>query len=141
MVDKYLKLKEQEKILVWLLIFGVIGFVGLCPVFFFYQAKGYSYPLGWLLGTIAEIIGWWSIMKMGDALLPESGDPKDRRNPILFVVLRFAIYFVVLVIAAICTFKSEWFGGFDAFSFWTTFVALLPAQIITLVRSSKNRIK
>jgi len=141
MVDKYLKLKEQEKILVWLLIFGVIGFVGLCPVFFFYQAKGYSYPLGWLLGTIAEIIGWWSIMKMGDALLPESGDPKDRRNPILFVVLRFAIYFAVLVIAAICTFKSEWFGGFDAFNFWTTFVALLPAQIITLVRSSKNRIK
>ena len=141
MVEKYLKLNEQQKVFFWLLVIGGIGFIGLCPLFFFYNSKGYSYPLGWLIGTAAELIGWWSIMKMGDALLPESGDPKDSRNVILYVVIRFAAYIAALVIAAICTFRSDWFGGFDGFNFWTAFVALIPAQIIALVRSSRKKIR
>lgn len=141
MMDKYLKFNEQQKIMFWLIVIGIIGFVGLCPIFFFYEAKGYSYPLGWLLGTIAEIIGWWSIMKMGDALLPESGDAKDSRNVLLYVVIRFAAYIAALVVAAICTFRAEWFNGFDGFNFWMAFGAVIPAQVIALIRSSRKKIR
>lgn len=139
MIDKYLKLNDEQKTLVWLLAIGAVVFVGLCPLFFFYHSKGYSYPLGWLLGTVAEIIGFWTIMKMGQALLPKEGQERDAKKIILFVAIRFAVYVIALVLAGICTFKPEWFGGWAAFNFFATFAGLLPAQIIVLVRSLKTK--
>lgn len=139
MIDKYLKLNDEQKIMVWLIAIGAVVFVGLCPLFFFYHDKGYSYPLGWLLGTVAEIIGFWTIMKMGESLLPEAGTDRNAKKVILFVLIRFAAYIIALVVAGICTFRSEWFGGWAAFNFFATFAGLLPAQIIVIVRSLKTK--
>ena len=62
MVEKYLKLNEHQRTLFWLIVIGVVIFIGLCPFFFFYEDKGYSYPMGWLLGTLAEILSFFTII-------------------------------------------------------------------------------
>ena len=134
MVEKYLKLNEHQKTLFWLAIIGGVVFVGLCPLFFFYEAKGFSYPLGWLLGTAAEILSFYTIIKMSEALLPTEENPNpSAAKVIIFVALRFLIYIVVLVIAAICTWMPSWFGGFNMFNFWTTFAGLLPVQVFLVI--------
>ena len=139
MVEKYLKLNEHQKTLFWLAIIGGVVFVGLCPLFFFYEAKGFSYPLGWLLGTAAEILSFYTIIKMSEALLPTEENPNpSAAKVIIFVALRFLIYIVVLVIAAICTWMPSWFGGFNMFNFWTTFVGLLPVQVYLFIRHLKR---
>ena len=139
MVEKYLKLYENQKAIFWLAIIGAVVFVGLCPLFFFYEIKGFSYPMGWLLGTAAEILSFWTIIKMGEAVIPtEPGvDPKPLKI-IFFIALRFIIYIAVLTIAAICTF-TDWFGGFSLFNFWTTFVGLLPVQVYLFISHMKRK--
>lgn len=140
MVEKYLKLNEHQKTLFWLAIIGGVVFVGLCPLFFFYEAKGFSYPLGWLLGTAAEILSFYTIIKMSEALLPTEENPNpSAARVIIFVALRFLIYIVVLVIAAICTWMPSWFGGFDMFNFWTTFAGLLPVQAFLVISQLKAK--
>ena len=140
MVEKYLKLNEHQKTLFWLAIIGGVVFVGLCPLFFFYEAKGFSYPLGWLLGTAAEILSFYTIIKMSEALLPTEENPNpSAAKVIIFVALRFLIYIVVLVIAAICTWMPSWFGGFNMFNFWTTFAGLLPVQVFLVISQLKAK--
>ena len=140
MVEKYLKLNEHQKTLFWLAIIGGVVFVGLCPLFFFYVAKGFSYPLGWLLGTAAEILSFYTIIKMSEALLPTEENPNpSAARVIIFVALRFLIYIVVLVIAAICTWMPSWFGGFNMFNFWTTFAGLLPVQVFLVISQLKAK--
>ena len=140
MVEKYLKLNENQKTIFWLALIGAVVFVGLCPLFFFYENKGFSYPMGWLLGTGAEILSFWTIIKMSESVIPTdpSVDPKPLRI-IFFVALRFIIYIIVLVVAAICTFKSEWFGGFNLFNFWTVFAGLLPVQVCLFISHIRNK--
>ena len=140
MVEKYLKLNEHQKTLFWLAIIGGVVFVGLCPLFFFYEAKGFSYPLGWLLGTAAEILSFYTIIKMSEALLPTEENPNpSAAKVIIFVALRFLIYIVVLVIAAICTWMPSWFGGFNMFNLWTTFAGLLPVQVFLVISQLKAK--
>ena len=139
MVEKYLKLNEHQKSLFWLLVIGVVAFIGMCPFFFFYEDKGYSYPMGWLLGTAAELLSFYTIIKMSEALLPTEENPNpSAARVIIFVALRFLIYIAVLVIAAICTW-TDWFGGFDMFNFWMTFVGLLPIQVLLVIRGLKSK--
>ena len=142
MVEKYLKLNENQKTIFWLALIGAVGFIGLCPFFFFYQDKGFSFPMGWLLGTAAEILSFWTIIKMSEAALPR--DPSAKPDPfkiVVFIILRFLIYIAVLTIAAISTFMPTWFGGFNMFNFWTTFAGLLPVQVflfITRMRAKRG---
>ena len=138
MVEKYLKLNENQKTIFWLAIIGAVVFIGLCPLFFFYEIKGYSYPIGWVLGTLAEILSFWTIIKMSEAAIPQEkgADPKAL-NIVFYIALRFILYIVVLTVAAICTFTT-WFGAFSLFNFWTTFAGLLPVQIYLFVRHLKR---
>ena len=140
MVEKYLKLNENQKTIFWLAAIGAVVFIGLCPLFFFYEIKGYSYPVGWVLGTLAEILSFWTIIKMSEALLPTEDNPNpSAARVIIFVALRFLIYIAVLVIAAICTWVPSWFGGFDMFNFWTTFAGLLPVQVFLVISQLKAK--
>lgn len=140
MVEKYLKLNDNQKTIFWLAIIGAVVFVGLCPLFFFYEIKGFTYPMGWLLGTLAEILSFWTIVKMSEAVIPEDANTDPKAFKIIFyIALRFIIYIAVLTIAAICTFKPDWFGGFNMFNFWTTFVGLLPIQIYLFVSRLKSK--
>jgi len=115
---------------------ALIVFVFLVPLFFFHNAEtNYpygAYPLGWLLGSVAEILAYYSLMYMSDSLFAQ----KDPNRPVTSLLaigsagIRILIYAIVLVISGICTFKSEWFGGFNAFNFYATAAGLLPMLVV-----------
>lgn len=104
---------------------ALIVFIGLCPLFFF---RLWAYPLGWLFGSIAELLAYLSLMYFSDSLFKKN----DAQRALSATMaagsagLRILLYAAVLVVAGICTFKPEWFHGFDAFNFYTTAAGLLP---------------
>ncbi len=113
-----------------LLAIAVFGFLLLTPLFLLHDENGsYGvYPLGWLLGSLAEILGFLSMRAMVSSL---GKDGKGVLSVYLGASLRFVLFAAVLLVSAICTFRPDWFGGFDAFSFYTCFVAILPFPIVT----------
>jgi len=131
MLDRYMALNERGKTLFWLVAIAVLGFFCLSPLFFLYSIRGFSYPLGWLIGSLAGILSYLSISKQGNALSPSSS------GSVLLVIglmaLRILLSAAVLVVSAICTFKSDLWGGFDAFSFYTAAAAVVLMPIVVLI--------
>ncbi len=59
-----------------------------------------------------------------------------------FSGMRFLLYAAVLVLSALCTFRPDLLGGFDAFNFYAAFIALLPMPFVTMfsnLRSGKKK--
>lgn len=131
MVNWYLKLDEKKRNLFWLSLVYLALFVCLCPLFLIYGIKGYSYPLGLLLGGLVSIFAYFSIAYQGEFLSKAEG--KGTLFVLLFMFLRIALYAAVGVLSALCTFKSELLGGFDAFSFYTAAAAMVLMPIIVLI--------
>lgn len=128
MLEKYRKLSLNGRCFFWLLILCAVVYLAMLPLYFFGVNKGYSYPNGWLFGSIFMLAVYYSFIKMGDFLIS-----KERNNTGLGVAISFIrpiVYLLVLGVSAICTFKSDWFGGFDAFNFYTSFAALLILPIV-----------
>ncbi len=133
---RFRSLSSEGKAIAILLFLTVVPFLGLLPLFFFHDAGGYplgAYPLGWLLGSGAGLFAYASIVYASRYLL----GGKDEKGgslglTLLLTFARLLVYAIVLVIAAICTFKSEWFGGFNAFNFWTAFGGLLPMSVVSI---------
>ena len=140
MVNFYLKLNRDQRAFFWLIVLAAVIYLALMPLYFFGLDKGYQYPNGWLLGSLAELFAYFTLIKTTNAI---TKDPANRKMPLIVLggLLRPALYVVVLAISGICTFKAEWLGGFDMFSFWTSFAALLPMPIVVLIThllSTKN---
>jgi predicted ABC-type exoprotein transport system permease subunit len=143
MAKWYLKLNAEEKAFFLMAALALIVFVCLCPLFFFYDVKGYSYPLGWLLGSVIELLAYWTILKMSEALFKkeDAGHSTATGLALASNSLRFILYAVGLFLSAICTFKSEWFGGFDAFNFFACAAAYMPMLVIVMAtqwRQARN---
>ena len=131
MAKWFAKMSTNKKALFIMVALAVIVFLFLTPLFFFHSETNYplgAYPLGWLLGSLAEIAAYYSLMYMSDSLFAQ----KDPNRPVTSALaigsagIRILIYAIVLVVSGICTFKSAWFGGFNAFNFYTTAAGLLP---------------
>lgn len=131
MTTWYLYLKERDRTLFILGIFSLFIFLCLVPLFFFYEIQGYSYPLGWLLGSIFSLIAYYSIDYQSKAL----GNNGKMSLVLLLNGLRTLGYLLILLLGAICTFKKELFGGFDAFSFYTCAASLITMPFILLILS------
>lgn len=131
MVNFYLKLNRDEKVFFWLAILALVVYLALMPLYFFGLDKGYQYPNGWLLGSIVELLSYITLIKMSNSLA--SSQNKNTALVVASSFIRPFLYVVVLGISGICTFKSEWLGGFDMFSFWTAFASLLPMPIVILI--------
>lgn len=132
MKNWYRKLSLDGKQIFWLAIFAALGLIITAPICFLNIDRSYSYFFGWLLGSAAEIIGFCTILFMGTSFEEASkgGNAKGGAVAALFGIVRFFLYAVVLVVSAICTFRSQWFGGFDAFNFWTCFGGLVPMPFV-----------
>lgn len=131
MVNFYLKLNRDKKVFFWLTILAIVVYLALMPLYFFGVDKGYQYPNGWLLGSLVELLSYISLIKMSNALT--TSEKKNVGLVVLSSFLRPLLYVLVLGASGVCTFKSEWFGGFDMFSFWTSFASLLPMPIVILI--------
>lgn len=132
MMKFYLKLNRDQKIFFWLAILALVVYLALAPLYFFGLDKGYQYPNGWLLGSIVSLVAYITLIKMSSAVTSKD---TSKNLPLIMLssVLRPMLYVLVLLFSGICTFKSEWIGGFDMFSFWTCFAALLPMTAIILL--------
>lgn len=131
----YLNLKERDRTLFILGMFSLFIFLCLVPLFFFYEIQGYSYPLGWILGSIFSLLAYYSIDYQSKAL----GNNGKMSLVLLLNGARTLGYLLILLLGAICTFKKEWFGGFDAFSFYTSAASLIPMPFILLILSFSKK--
>ena len=132
MLTFYQKLDNDKKIFFWLSLIGLVVYLALMPLYFFGVDRGYQWPNGWLLGSLVELISYLTLLLMTNSLAKKAGE-KNVIVVILNSLLRPFLYVVVLAIAAICSFRSEWFGGFDMFGFWAVFASLMPMPIALVI--------
>ena len=128
------KLSTEGKSIAILLFLAFVPFLGMLPMFFFHDPSGYplgAYALGWLLGSLAGALSYWSIVLISRMLLSKSDAPLYA--PVLLVFARLLLYAIVLVISAICTFQPGWFGGFNAFNFYTAAAGLIPMCFVSIL--------
>lgn len=138
MAKWFIKLTANQKTLFIMAVIALVGFIGLSPLLFLHNSDNYpylAYPLGWLLGSAAEILSFWSLIFFSNSLFSKKGPSQTFASfaALGSASLRIFLYAAVLVVSGICTFKSEWFGGFDAFNFYTTAAGLLPMLGIVLL--------
>jgi hypothetical protein len=145
-VKKFLEMDAVHRALWIMIAVAVVVFVCLCPLFLLKSEDNYpyvAYPFGWLLGSVIEILAYLTIIKMSKSLLTKKADhPVTMGLALLSGSLRMFLWASGLLVSAICTFKSEWFGGFNAFNFYTCAIAYLPMLfIVLLTQFSANRKK
>lgn len=137
MAKWYLKLNANQKALFILAMIGLIGFALMLPLFFFHLENNYplgALPLGWLLGSAAELFSAYLLFHFAGTILDSKNDSgKTIVQSIGAYGLRFALYAVVLLLSAVCTFAPGWFGGFNAFNFFSCAMALLPMLFVILL--------
>lgn len=140
MLNFYMKLNRDRKVFFWLAILALVVYLALMPLYFFGLDKGYQYPNGWLFGSAVELVCYFTLIKMSDVL---TKDVSNRKTALVIVssFIRPLLYVVVLGLSGICTFKSEWLGGFDMFSFWTSFASLLPMPTVILIMHFIDAVK
>ena len=136
LVQKWKNWDENQKSLFILVTLGIFGFLVQIPLFLLHDGNGFSYgayPLGWLLGSFAEILAFLSMTYMVKTL--SKGGEKSSVALLIMgsFFLRFLLYIGVLIVSAICTFKPDLFGGFSGFNFYTCFAALLPLPVVTWI--------
>ena len=122
----------------WILL--MVAFcVSLClfPFCFFKSDDGYPYSSllwGWLLGSAIELLCYFTIIIMSNALFAKSeGHGAITGIAVLSAGARLFLWGLGLLLSAICTFKSEWFGGFRGFNFFSTAAAYLPMLFVVLL--------
>ncbi len=121
-VDKYLSWDITRKELFWISIIDGIVFVILMP---FFAIGWLKLSLGWLIGSIASI-GSFILIN-----LPSKKEWDEKKAKIIHIVLTYvvpiALLVILLIVSGICTFKSDWFSGFDLFSVYTIVFSYLVA--------------
>lgn len=129
MINFYKKLDRDHKGLFILAVIDIVIFLVLLPLGFIKTSNGFNWwslSIGWLIGSIAQLIGYGSIIFFSAIIM----NPNIKSNalkavaPLTFFI-RFGLYAGVLVISGISTFKSEWFGGLDIFNFVSCLIPLV----------------
>lgn len=121
-----------------LFILGMIDLGVLIVLIPFVAIDLLSLSMGWLLGAVLALIANLTMHKSSN-LIFDSSKSSGILLAVVFFSLRFLLWIAGLAIAAICTFKPEWFNGFDLFNFWTTFAAYVPGTAITIIFSLAER--
>lgn len=132
MANWYSKLTREKKDLVLLSALEVIVFLCLCPL----ALIGYgSWTLGWLVGGAATVLNYWLMIVSSSVILnPDNGTKMSSTFlGLATAAIRYLVMAGLLIVGAICTYKSEWFGGFSAFNVYAIFLAYVPLPILLLI--------
>ncbi|MCI1245134.1 MAG: hypothetical protein LKG11_04260 [Bacilli bacterium] len=127
--QRFARMDPIKKDFVLLAAFYGIVFVLLIPLFFFRLSM---WNWGWLAGALVSLFSYWSISKLPDMLMGQTPSGMTVKS-VLFMSARMLLYIAVLVVSAICTFKPEWFGGWDLLSFWSTMLAIVPMPFVLIL--------
>lgn len=126
---KDLPIEKKSGIIV--ILIELIVFLCLCPLACINRI---DLALGWLLGGIIAILCYGTlIVSLNKVIEINSTKPTTTALSVMSFGLRFILYAVGLAISGICTFQPQWFGGFNLFNFWTTFVAYLPIYFVLVI--------
>lgn len=137
MMQWYKKLTSNKKCLLLLGVFDAFVFVCLIPFAFFSMDNGYwlgTLMLGWLLGSIAQLIAYVTIVFTSKMLTTPNGT--SATGTLMGAggfFIRYFLYAAVLALSAICTFKSEWLLGFDKFNVFTCGAALVVLSFFVMI--------
>ena len=111
---------------------AVFGIVSTVP-FIFLDNVGVM--LGWILGSIINLIAYITIVRGSNALLHAGSNGKVGLLAALGFVLRLMLYAAGLTLAAFCTFR--WNSHF--LHFWFVFAAMLPIYPILIITTLLNK--
>jgi hypothetical protein len=127
----YQKLNANQRALLIMSVLGVLVFLGLIPCFFNGML---AVPLGWIFGTLIEILAFLTIMLMVKNMMSnkESG-PSTQLVSIFSSGLRLLLYASALVLSGLSTFYPQWLGGFTYLNFYATAAALVPMLFIVFI--------
>lgn len=136
LAERFNKWDEYRKNLFILSAFGIFVTILLLP-FCFFSLPGV--PFGFLLGSIVSLIAYITIVKGSSLLLTGNGGAATTGLTFVFVILRFALYGGVLVLAAFCTYR--W--NFAWLNFWGVFSGIIPMpaliSIMELIKRHKAK--
>lgn len=137
MVNLYLKLNEQGRVVFLFIAFSLFGAL-LSLFFLLLPSVGIGGFLGYLLGAGVALINYF-LLRLGYGHLLDHNGPKAKTVLIGLgsMLARFALDAGALVLAAFCTFK--WGNHF--LNFWFVFVSMLPIYPIMIVVFLKERKK
>ncbi len=143
MANWFKKMSKNEKDLVCLVVFELFVFLCLCPLALINAG---SWALGWLVGSIVTVFNFSTMIYNSNMLLDPESETKSSSTMlgIFYSFLRVFLFAGVLIVAAICTYKSEWFGGFRAFNVFAVALSYLPLPILLFIShyiSSSREIK
>jgi len=130
LVEWYNKTSDTKKNLFLLGIVTLCGFA-VTSIFFFLNNPGV--PLGWLFGSIIELICYLSIVK-GTAFMLDlnSLDRKKGYLAPLFMFMRLALYAGGLILAAFATFR--WGSMSSSYlNFFAVFAGYMPMVVLLLI--------
>lgn len=137
LIKRFLRLSAEGKSIVILAFLTIVPFLAMLPLFFFHAGDGYplgAYALGWLLGSATGLLAYASMTFGARAILRKGDIPSGSLlMAVGFNFVRILLYAAVLIVSGICTFQSEWFGGFNAFNFWTAFGGLIPLTVVSVL--------
>ena len=124
-----------------LFILGMI-YLGVFIVLVPFAALGWlRLSMGWLLGAVLSLVSNLTMHRSSSLIF--NSQTSGKAGGILIAVgfssLRFLLWIAGLTVAAICTFKVDWFNGFDLFYFWTTLAAYAIGMTVTIVFSVIER--
>jgi hypothetical protein len=131
LIKRFVLLPPAKKDFILLCLFYVVIFVLLTPLFFLRHSE---WPLGWLLGAGVSVFAYWSISKIPSLLLGKDSQGLTLSS-IVLMGGRLFLYAASLVISAICTFRPEWFGGWNLLSFWAVVIAIIPMPFLVILSS------
>lgn len=131
LIKRFVLLPPAKKDFVLLCLFYAVIFVLLSPLFFLRHSE---WPLGWLLGGAVSIFAYWSISKIPSLLLSKDSQGLTISSMALMGG-RLFLYAASLVSSAICTFRPEWFGGWNLLSFWAVVIAIIPMPFVVILSS------
>jgi hypothetical protein len=130
MIKWYNKLKSEQKDLFIIVLIALVVFLCLLPL---YLIKQGAWPNGWLLGSAVAVVGYVTLVKTLSKFGADSQKASSVGLTILFSALRYVLYAAALAVSAVCTFRPDWFGGFNGFQFFATALALIPTWGVLLV--------
>lgn len=134
----YSSWSDERKNFMILVIIALVGFAVFCFGFFMNNP---GLPLGWLLGSVIELICYVTIVKGSSFILDGSGDSKRGLLGAAFGTLRLVLYAAGLVVGGFCTYS--WGTVSNGYcNIWTVFGAYLPVLFVvifaTLLRNKKS---
>ncbi len=132
MRDWFNKLPIEKKNFFILAFIELFVFLCLLPLMFFNAG---SWPLGWLIGGMATLLNYVLLVRFSKVILDPNSPAKGSTTLIGLVssFIRYLIFAALIIFSAICTFKSEWLGGFSAFNVFAVALSYFPLPALILV--------